>query len=72
LELMDIFKMYATKADFVLSEDASDKMLEIFERLYEKRNKSFGNARVARNLFEKIIERQASRIVQIPKLTKEI
>ncbi len=47
-------------------------MLEIFEQLYEKRHKGFGNARVVRNLFEKIIEQQANRIVHIPKLTKEI
>jgi len=72
IELMDIFKLFALKTDFVLSEDAQEKLMEIFERLYEKRNKSFGNARVARNLFEQIIEKQAGRIVNIPNLTKEI
>lgn len=72
IELLDIFKLFANKADFVLTEDAADKLLEIFERLYEKRHKGFGNARVVRNLFEKIIERQANRIIAIPKLTKEI
>lgn len=72
IELMEIFKIFAQKADFKLSADAEEKLMEIFDRLYEKRNKSFGNARVARNLFEKITERQATRIVNIPKIDKEI
>lgn len=72
IELMEIFKIFAQKADFKLSADAEEKLMEIFDRLYEKRNNSFGNARVARNLFEKITERQATRIVNIPKIDKEI
>ncbi len=72
IELLDIFKLFARKADFILTEDAEEKLLDIFDRLYEKRHKGFGNARVVRNLFEKIIEKQANRIVKIPKLNKEI
>ena len=72
IELLEIFKLFANKADFILTEDAEEKLLDIFDRLYEKRHKGFGNARVVRNLFEKIIEKQANRIIQIPKLTKEI
>lgn len=50
---MDIFKMYATKADFVLSEDASDKMLEIFERLYEEREINLSEMLVFRAIYLK-------------------
>ncbi len=70
--LLKIFKLYVGKADFVLTEDAEEKLVEIIERLYEKRHKGFGNARTMRNLFEKIIERQASRIVSITAITKEV
>ena len=35
-------------------------------------DKQFGNGRFARNLFEKAIERQASRLASIGTLTKEM
>jgi len=69
---LEIFKLFANKADFILTEDGEEKLLDILTMLYEKRHKGFGNARVVRNLFEQIIERQANRIINIPKLTKEI
>ena len=40
---------------------------------YLKRDRTFGNGRLSRNLFEKIIEKQANRLVGCVKLTdKEI
>jgi len=71
-ELLGIFKLFARKADFKLSEDAEDKLSFILDELYEKRHDTFGNARVARNLFEQCVERQANRIVSIAPLTEEI
>lgn len=70
--LLNIFKMYTYKADFNLTEDAEEKLTEIIERVHEKRHKSFGNARTMRNLFEKIIENQANRIVEVTPVTKEL
>jgi hypothetical protein len=46
--------------------------MEILDRIYEKRHRGFGNARTMRNLFEKIIERQANRIVSITPITEKI
>ncbi len=71
-ELLGIFKLFCNKNDFVLTEDAIEKLQFIFDKLYEKRDKNFGNARVARNLFEKIIEYQANRIVSITPITADI
>ncbi len=71
-ELIQIFELFCTKNDFRLTADARDKLTFIFDKLYEKRNKHFGNARVARNLFELIIERHANRIVSVTPLTKEL
>jgi SpoVK/Ycf46/Vps4 family AAA+-type ATPase len=71
-QLMDIFKLYCKKSDFKLVPNSEDKLMEIFERLYEKRDDGFGNARVVRNIFEKITERQANRLINIQDLTKEI
>ena len=40
--------------------------------LYEKRDESFGNARVVRNIFERCIQNQANRLVGISELTNEL
>ncbi|MCD8401577.1 AAA family ATPase [Tenacibaculum finnmarkense] len=71
-ELVAIFELFCKKNDFVLAADAKEKLLFIFEKLYEKKDKNFGNARVVRNLFEKIIEYQANRIIAIAPITKEL
>ena len=71
-ELIGIFELFCKKNDFVLTEDAKEKLHFIFDKFYEKKDKNFGNARVARNLFEKIIEYQANRIVSIAPITVNI
>ncbi len=71
-ELIGIFELFCAKNDFVIHEEAREKLLFIFDKLYEKRHKSFGNGRVARNLFEKIIEYHANRIISITPLTEEL
>ncbi|HNL07087.1 MAG TPA: hypothetical protein PKH93_05890, partial [Chitinophagales bacterium] len=71
-EMLEIFKTFANKAQFELTEDAEDKLSFVFDKLYEKRTPTFGNARVVRNIFEECVERQANRIVNVEPLTKEI
>ncbi len=70
--LLKIFKLYAKKGDFELTPDAEEKLLAILERIHEKRHRGFGNARTVRNLFEKIIERQANRIVSVTPITEKV
>jgi hypothetical protein len=70
--MLEIFKQFAHKSDFELTEDAEDKLSFIFDKLHEKRNRTFGNARVVRNIFEECVERQANRIVSIAPITTEI
>lgn len=71
-ELFEIFESFCKKSDFVISEDAREKLNDTFELIYEKKDDSFGNARVVRNLFEKCIQNQANRIVKLPKLNQKI
>ncbi|MBN1499484.1 MAG: AAA family ATPase [Spirochaetes bacterium] len=71
-ELLEIFRIFILKAAFTLAPDAETAVFEIFKTAYKLKNKTFGNARFARNLFEKIIERQANRIAGITPLTDEI
>ena len=71
-ELLDIYKLFSKKADFVLDEEAEEKLLFIFEGMFAEKDEHFGNARVARNLFEQCVARQANRIVSITDLSKEV
>lgn len=71
-QLYAIFEASCKKLDFVLTEDAIDKLKETFELLYEKRDDGFGNARVVRNLFEKCVQNQANRVIQVKSITKDV
>jgi stage V sporulation protein K len=70
-QLFTIFEIYCKKSDFILTQEAKEKLKDTFELLFEKRDDSFGNARVIRNIFEKCIQKQANRIIKIKKLTKK-
>ena len=64
-ELAEIYRSMARKGRYVLSSD-TDRWLEPYiSLLTEKRDKNFGNARWARNLFEKSVERQALRVTEL-------
>ena len=61
-ELSDIFKMYMKKNQYTLAEDAEDYLKEQFEYAVANKDRNFGNARFARNVFEKSIQQQANRL----------
>jgi stage V sporulation protein K len=63
-QLMQIFEMYAKKAHFMVTPEAKSLLTDTFSQLYEKRDEGFGNARVVRNLFEKCVMNQATRVVK--------
>ncbi len=71
-ELMKIFDLFSENVDFVVKEEAGKKLLGLFEELYESRDRSFGNGRLVRNVFEKVVEKQANRIAGITPLTDEV
>lgn len=71
-QLMEIFQGYTKNGDFILDKDAKEKLSDTLELLVEKRDDSFGNARVMRNLFEKIVQNQANRIVKSKKISKRM
>lgn len=70
-ELFDIFESMCCKLDYVLTEDAKIELRIVFEKAYSNRDKSFGNGRFVRNIFEKAMEQQANRIAKENNLTKE-
>lgn len=67
-ELLQIFESLCAKSDFIVSEEAKEKLADTFELLYKSKDESFGNARMVRNLFEKCIQNQANRIVKLKKI----
>lgn len=71
-ELFQIFESFCLKSDFIISDDAKEKLIDTFDLLYETKNESFGNARVVRNLFEKCVQNQANRIVKLKKINNKI
>jgi AAA+ superfamily predicted ATPase len=71
-ELMGIFDLFANGASLQLTHPARRSVLELIRRLHNERDRSFGNGRVVRNLFERIIEKQANRISALTVLTDDV
>jgi SpoVK/Ycf46/Vps4 family AAA+-type ATPase len=62
-ELVDIFLLQTNKIDIRVEDEAIERLMEIFKGQYDSRSESFGNGRLARNLFEKAYENQATRLI---------
>jgi stage V sporulation protein K len=71
VQLLQIFESFCKKSDFIISNDAKEKLTDTFELLYASKDESFGNARVVRNLFEKCIQNQANRIIKVKKINSK-
>ena len=69
-ELTDIFKMYMKKNQYTLAPDAEEYLKEQFEYAVAHKDLNFGNARFARNVFEKSIQQQANRLAGQTNLDK--
>lgn len=71
-ELLAIFEKFCGKSHFKLTDATRDKLRRLFEDLYINRDRTFGNARIVRNLFEKSIERQANRLAVLSNFTDDV
>jgi SpoVK/Ycf46/Vps4 family AAA+-type ATPase len=71
-ELVLIVGRLAAQQDYRLTSGASTRLLELFNRAFQARDKTFGNARFARNAFEQAISNQATRVATLSKVTPEI
>lgn len=70
-ELISIFTGVCNKNNFQLNNQAKEKLLNKFTYLYNYKDQKFGNGRLVRNIFDKTVEKQANRLVNISELTKE-
>ena len=64
-QLEKIFSNFCNEAGYILTKEAGDKILGIFQLMYNIKDETFGNARLARNIFEQSISNQANRIVSL-------
>ena len=61
-ELEKIFKGMCNKYGLVLTKEADEAVSEHIEQMVKFKDENFGNAREARNFFEKVVSKQASRV----------
>lgn len=64
-ELTEIFRRMCTSNGYDISAEAESAIKEKFTLMYENRDETFGNGRDVRNIFEKAVTRQASRLAGI-------
>jgi SpoVK/Ycf46/Vps4 family AAA+-type ATPase len=67
-ELCEIFSRVAHKQGYVVNEMGLALLADHFERVYSVRDKSFGNARMVRNIFEKVVQSQSMRVASLAKV----
>jgi SpoVK/Ycf46/Vps4 family AAA+-type ATPase len=61
--LTEIFLKLAAGKNFTVDEDTKAAIHRLFEQLYLRRDKNFGNAREARRIFDQAVERQSQRLI---------
>jgi SpoVK/Ycf46/Vps4 family AAA+-type ATPase len=64
-QLVEIFGRFCEKGGYTLTAGVQAKISGVFAQYYAAKDERFGNARLARNEFERTINAQASRIVRI-------
>ncbi len=62
-ELTEIFMKMMEAKNFSLDEAACQAVRRLFEQMYLRRDKNFGNAREARRIFDETLERQSKRLM---------
>lgn len=70
-ELVDIFQGMCEDSGYIITNEALACISELLEKKYNDRDENFANAREVRNIFEKCITNQATRLFGVPNLTNE-
>jgi Holliday junction resolvasome RuvABC ATP-dependent DNA helicase subunit len=61
-DLLEIFKRICAKNEYYLGDGMDDALRQNFALVLSSADRKFGNARYARNLFEKLLEIQSNRV----------
>ena len=70
-ELTEIFSGFARQSDYKLYPTMEAVVNTVFTQLYQNRDETFSNARLARNLFEKTVNNHANRMISSTVLDDE-
>lgn len=70
-EMEQIFQIRCKSNGYELEPEAKELLRAVFDDLYDTRDENFGNGRTVRNMFEKIINSQASRLASDTDITDE-
>ena len=71
-ELAKIFLLRMEECQYSCNAAVRASLRDIMQRAVEMKDKNFGNGRFVRNLFERAIQRQASRLSAVSPLTQEM
>ncbi|NET48613.1 MAG: AAA family ATPase [Merismopedia sp. SIO2A8] len=71
-DLLAIFEKLCQDSHFKLNKAAKTELHYLLQQLYGQRDRTFGNGRLVRNLFEKIVEIQANRLASEAMMTDEL
>lgn len=71
-EMYEIFNALCSKNAYIVTDEASDIIKNYFIAICEEHDDGFANARTARNFFESVISKQASRIASKKDKTEEV
>jgi len=61
-ELYEIFVGMCKKHEYVLDSDAIEPLKQYFAKICQNKGENFANGRTVRNFYEKVLERQATRL----------
>jgi SpoVK/Ycf46/Vps4 family AAA+-type ATPase len=64
-EMMAIYELHCTRLQYQLLPKAKSKLFSLLKEAHKEKDRSFGNGRFVRNIFEKTLEKQADRLATI-------
>lgn len=67
-----IFENICQSHHYQINSNAKKTLLNEFTDLYQNRDKNFGNGRLVRNIFEKTVEKQATRLARLTNVDKNM
>ncbi len=70
-EMMEIFRIRCKSNGYETEAEAEELLLAVFNDMYDTRDENFGNGRTVRNIFEKVINCQATRLATDMDITDE-
>ena len=64
-ELYDLFLFFCNEHNYTFEEDFAQKLAPMLAERFKERGSNFGNGRMVRNLFEKIVGNHANRVAAV-------